>query len=86
MEEAGMSVRQIRIDLSSAERINYLVEIVSRFPENIYLVEGETKVSAKSVVGIFSLDLTKPVTMEVAAGRCGELLEKLSPYFSPLHL
>ncbi len=80
MGEYGMAVTHIKIEISSAEKMNHLVEIVSHFPENVYLVEGNTKVSAKSVVGICSLDLTKPVTMELGAGEHPELLKKLAPY------
>lgn len=75
-----MAVNRVKIDISSPEKINHLVEMVSRCPENVYFVEGTTKVSAKSVVGIFSLDLTKPVTIEFNEEHQPDLLEKLSPY------
>ena len=39
------------------------VDIVSRFDCDIDLVSGHTMVDAKSILGIFSLNIMKPMTM-----------------------
>jgi len=37
-------------------------------------------VDAKSILGIFSLDLSKPITLEVYADECDDLLEDLKAF------
>ena len=37
-------------------------------------------VDAKSILGIFSLDLSRPITLEIYAEDCGELMEKIRPF------
>ena len=37
-------------------------------------------VDAKSILGIFSLDLSKPITMEVYAESCDDLLADIKPF------
>ena len=37
-------------------------------------------VDAKSIMGIFSLDLTKPIKVEAHGADCTSLLEELAPF------
>ena len=34
----------------------------------------------KSILGIFSLDLSKPITLEVYADNCEDLMEEIKPF------
>ena len=34
----------------------------------------------KSILGIFSLDLSKPITLEVYEDKCDDLLEEIKPF------
>lgn len=49
--------------LASVEEVKKFVNIVSAYDFNIELVSGRYVVDAKSIMGIFSLDLDKPVHM-----------------------
>ena len=49
--------------LASVEDVKKFVNIVSAYDFNIELVSGRYVVDAKSIMGIFSLDLDKPVHM-----------------------
>ena len=37
-------------------------------------------VDAKSIMGIFSLDLSKPLTMEVHSDDCADFLNEIKPF------
>ncbi|MCQ2465839.1 MAG: HPr family phosphocarrier protein [Oscillospiraceae bacterium] len=49
--------------LKSVDEVKKFVNLVSAYDFNIELVSGRYVVDAKSIMGIFSLDLEKPVLM-----------------------
>ena len=73
-------MRSVTIHLSLAENVKDFVNIVSKYPYDIDLRSGRHVVDAKSILGIFSLDLSKPLTVEIYSDDCAELLEKLAPF------
>lgn len=66
--------------LSSINDVKNFVNIVSRFDYDIDLASGRYVVDAKSIMGIFSLDLSKPIAVEVHTDNCDDLMEALKPY------
>ena len=58
-------MKAVNIKLSLTENVKTFVNIVSRYPYDVDLRAGRHVVDAKSILGIFSLDLSKPVTVEV---------------------
>ena len=44
------------------------------------LRSGRHVVDAKSILGIFSLDLSTPVVLEVFSDNCADLIEALGPF------
>ena len=68
------------IRLSLVENVNKFVNIVARYPFEMDLRAGRHVVDAKSILGIFSLDLSKPITLEVYADHCDDLMEELKPF------
>ena len=53
------------IRLSRMDDVRRFVEITSASPVDIDLVSGQYLVDAKSIMGIFSLDLSKPVNVQI---------------------
>ena len=51
-------MHKITLRLDSIERVKAFVELVSRYPFDTDLVSGRYTVNAKSIMGIFSLDLS----------------------------
>ena len=43
---------------------------------------GRHVVDAKSILGIFSLDLSKPITMEIYTDSCDDLLSDIKPFMA----
>ena len=56
------------VDLGKFESVKRFVEVASNKSCSCVLKSGKYVVDAKSILGIFSLDLTKPVILEVADG------------------
>ncbi|BBF42545.1 hypothetical protein lbkm_1228 [Lachnospiraceae bacterium KM106-2] len=51
----------MKIYLNSVDKVRTFVREVSRYDENVDLVSGRFMVDAKSILGIFSLDLSQPI-------------------------
>ena len=77
-----MPMRSVKIRLSLAENVKSFVNIVSKYPYDIDLRSGRYVVDAKSIIGIFSLDLSKPIAMEVYEDTCDDLLREIEPFIS----
>lgn len=61
------------VDLNSIDGVKNFVTTVCKMECDVDIVSGKYHVNAKSILGILSLDLTKPVTVRVYAdGREGE--------------
>ena len=73
-------MKSINIKLSLAENVKSFVNVVSRYPDDMDLRAGRHVVDAKSILGIFSLDLSKPITLEVYADDCNDLLEDIKAF------
>ncbi|MBQ8202770.1 MAG: HPr family phosphocarrier protein [Clostridia bacterium] len=66
--------------LQSFEDVKKFVEITSAKDYPIELLSGKYIVNAKSIMGIFSLDLTKPVTMVAHCENIAELSRQVAPF------
>ena len=53
------------IMLSSINEVKNFVNIVNKYDFDVDLTSGRYVVDAKSIMGIFSLDLSKPIKVEV---------------------
>ena len=73
-------MKEVTIRLSLAENVKAFVNVVSRFDYEMDLQSGRHVVDAKSILGIFSLDLSKPITLEVYSDHCDDLMEELKPF------
>ena len=66
--------------LKDTTEIQRFANLVNDYPFTISLRQGRAVTDAKSILGIYSLDLTKPVTVEVYSNQAGELLDALQSY------
>jgi len=73
-------MKVVNIRLSAIEEVRNFVNIVSRFDGEVDLKSGRYVVDAKSIMGIFSLDLLNPIEMTIHSDNCEELLEQLKDY------
>ncbi|MBR2374781.1 MAG: HPr family phosphocarrier protein [Clostridia bacterium] len=73
-------MKSIKISLEMAQRVKEFVNVTQDYPYEILLKSGKYVVDAKSILGIFSLDLSQPIVEEVYADECEDLLEKLKKF------
>ena len=78
--KGGPIVRCLDIRLSAIDDVSTLVNLANRFPFYIALRQGKALVDAKSLLGVLSLDITKPITVEIYADNPTELLDALEKY------
>ena len=58
-------MQRVTIRLLMAEQVKQFVNIIARYNCEIDLRSGRHVVDAKSILGIFSLDLSRPLTLEI---------------------
>ena len=73
-------MKSVMIRLSLVENVNKFVNIVSRYPFEMDLRAGRHVVDAKSILGIFSLDLSRPITLDIYSDDCDALIEEIKPF------
>ena len=73
-------MRAVNIKLSLAQNVKSFVNIANRYPYDIDLRVGRHVVDGKSILGIFILDLSKPITLEVYNDNCDDLMEDIKPF------
>ena len=73
-------MKTVDIKLSSIEDVRKFVDIVSKYDIDIDLSSGRYIVDAKSIMGIFSLDLLKPIKLTAHSDNTDELLAEIKPY------
>ena len=73
-------MKSIPIKLSFAEEVKAFVSIVNRYPYDMDLRAGRHVVDAKSILGIFSLDLGRPISLEVYTDSCDDLERDISQF------
>ena len=73
-------MKSLKVSLSMAESVKNFVNIVGKYPYDIDLRSGRFVIDAKSLLGIFSLDLSKPIVLEVYSDKCDDLIAELSAF------
>ena len=56
-------MKTVRISLNSIDKVKSFVNDLSKFDVDFDLVSGRYVIDAKSIMGIFSLDLSKPLIL-----------------------
>jgi len=73
-------MKTMNILLKSINDVKDFVNIVSKYSYDVDLTSGRYVVDAKSIMGIFSLDLSKPIKVDIHTDDCPEFLEALKPF------
>ena len=73
-------MKSVTLKLSQAEEIKEFVNMVNRYSYEMDLRAGRHVVDAKSILGIFSLDLSRPITLEIYSDDCEQLLADIQPF------
>ena len=76
-----MKTVQISFDTDTLAKVKSFVNEVTKFDNEFDLVSGRYVIDAKSIMGIFSLDLTKPITLNIHTDEnVDKILDALKDY------
>ena len=75
-------MKTVQISLNSIDKVKTFVNEINKFDFDFDLVSGRYVIDAKSIMGIFSLDLSKPIDLNIHAEdtNVDAVLEVLKPY------
>ena len=74
-------MKTVQISLNSIDKVKAFVNDITKFDNDFDLVSGRYVIDAKSIMGIFSLDLSKPIDLSIhAEDNLEEILQTLKPY------
>ncbi|MEE0969739.1 MAG: HPr family phosphocarrier protein [Clostridia bacterium] len=73
-------MKTIEIRLTTLEDVRNFVNIVTRYDIDVDLSSGRYVVDAKSIMGIFSLDLLSPIKLTAYSENPDKLFDELKPY------
>ena len=74
-------MKTVKISLNSIDKVKSFVNEITKFDNEFDLVSGRYVIDAKSIMGIFSLDLSKPIDLNIhAETEMEDILNALQPY------
>ena len=73
-------MKTVKISLNSIDKVKAFVNEVTKFSTDFDLVSGRYVIDAKSIMGIFSLDLAKPIDLTIHSEDADDILAALAPY------
>ena len=74
-------MKTVKISLNSIDKVKSFVNDLTKFDTDFDLISGRYVIVAKSIMGIFSLDLSRPIDLNIhAEGDAEEILTVLAPY------
>ena len=72
----------VTITLSSINDVKNFVNIVNRYSFDVELICGKYVVDAKSIMGIFSLDLSQKLLLQAEWGKDDPFWEDIKPFLA----
>ena len=74
-------MKTVQISLNSIDKVKSFVNDITKFDYDFDLVSGRYVIDAKSIMGIFSLNLSKPIDLNIhTEEKLEEILKVLEPY------
>ena len=74
-------MKTVQISLNSIDKVKSFVNEITKYDNDFDLVSGRYVIDAKSIMGIFSLDLSEPIDLNIHAdGDVDAILAALDPY------
>ena len=75
-------MKTVQISLNSIYKVKSFVNDITKFDYDFDLVSGRYVIDAKSIMGIFSLDISKPIDLNIYAedAEITPIMDALKPY------
>ena len=69
-----------KICINTINDVKNFVNIVTKCDYDVDIISGRYAIDAKSIMGIFSLDLSKELTLNIHSDECAEFLDEIKSY------
>ena len=74
-------MKKVQVSLNSIDKVKSFVRTIDEFENDFDLISGRYVIDAKSMLGIFSLDLSKPIELAIHAD--ADALDSILPVLEP---
>lgn len=76
-------MKSVNVILNSIDKVKNFVNIISKYDSDFDLVSGRYVIDAKSIMGIFSLDLSKPIRLDIHNGEeIDSVINEITPFIT----
>ena len=74
-------MKTVTVNLNSIDTVKSFINDIAKYENDFDLVSGRYLVDAKSIMGIFALDLSKPLKLNIhSQNHAEQIAEALSQY------
>ncbi len=73
-------MKTVKISLNSIDKVKSFVNVISQYDSDFDLISGRYVIDAKSIMGIFSLDLAQPIDLTIHSDNDAEIIKALESY------
>ena len=74
-------MKSVKISLNSIDKVKSFVNDIAKFDAEFDLISGRYVIDAKSIMGIFSLDISQPIDLNIHTDSDDEdIMKALEPY------
>ena len=81
LKKGERKMKTVKISLNSIDAVKSFVNTVTKYESDFDLVSGRYVIDAKSIMGIFSLDLSKPIELNIhSEEQLDEIMDSLKQF------
>ena len=81
LKKGERKMKTVKISLNSIDAVKSFVNTVTKYESDFDLVSGRYVIDAKSIMGIFSLDLSKPIELNIhSEEQLDEIMDNLKQF------
>lgn len=73
-------MKTVKISIKTINDVKHFVNTVGKVDYDVDLISGRYAIDAKSIMGIFSLDLSKDLELNIHSDDCQPLLDELNKF------
>ena len=80
MNMESITMTTAKININTINDVKEFVSLVSKCNYDVDIVSGRYAIDAKSIMGIFSLDLSKELTLNIHSDDCADFLDDIKAF------
>lgn len=73
-------MKSVTIKLSTIDDVKYFVNTVAKYDYDVDLISGRYAIDAKSIMGIFSLNISNPIRLDAHTDNADEFFSEIKQY------